>query len=208
MRRHRIVDDAGRAGRSTGDSRLGRTSRNAAIPALAVILAIGATAGLAPPARAQYIMQRYTVDGGGGTSAAGPYAVSGTAGQNDAGTLSAGSYVLAGGFWFGGSETSSVQPPATPAVFQTRIDSASPNPSRGSTAVTFSLAIPQVVRAEVFDVRGVRVRTLLDGPRPAGQYRAVWNGTDERGASVASGVYLLRFTIGNQEKLQKIALVR
>ena len=209
MRSDRSMDNASGTGRFAPVSRIRRIPRGAGFPAMAVISAFVVMAGLAPQVRAQYTMQRFTVDGGGGTSAAGPYSLSGTAGQPDAGTLSAGSYVLAGGFWFGGSATSSVQPPAvSPVIFQTRIDPVSPNPCRGSTALTFSLASPQIVRAEVFDVRGQRIRTLLDGPRPAGQYRAVWNGTDERGASMASGVYLLRFTIGNQEKLQKIALVR
>ena len=45
----------------------------------------------------------YTIDGGGGTSAAGPFAVSGTIGQPDAGSMSGGSYQLNGGFWGGAS---------------------------------------------------------------------------------------------------------
>jgi len=43
----------------------------------------------------------WTVDGGGGTSHNGPYALSGTIGQADAGELTGGSYVLVGGFWNG-----------------------------------------------------------------------------------------------------------
>ena len=41
----------------------------------------------------------WTVDGGGGASAGGGYALSGTVGQPDAGTMSGGQYTLAGGFW-------------------------------------------------------------------------------------------------------------
>ena len=44
----------------------------------------------------------WTVDGGGGVSTGGGYALSGTIGQPDAGTVSAGQYTLAGGFWNGG----------------------------------------------------------------------------------------------------------
>jgi len=43
----------------------------------------------------------WTVDGGGGTSLGGPYALSGTVGQPDAGLLSGGTYTLDGGFWSG-----------------------------------------------------------------------------------------------------------
>lgn len=176
--------------------------------ATAAVAALAMACIPAGPARAQYAMQRFTVDGGGGTSTGGTYALSGTVGQPDAGTLTGGSYVLAGGFWFGGTAISSVQPPAAPAILQTRLDPVSPNPCRGSTTVSFSLATPQVVRAEIFDVRGTRVRTILSGPRPAGVYRAVWNGADDSGKQLASGIYLLRFGIGNEEKLQKIALLR
>lgn len=44
----------------------------------------------------------WTVDGGGGTSEGGSFALSGTAGQPDAGTMSGGLYALSGGFWSGG----------------------------------------------------------------------------------------------------------
>jgi hypothetical protein len=46
-----------------------------------------------------YVLDWYTMDGGGGTSIGGVYALSGTIGQADAGMLSGGSYTLTGGFW-------------------------------------------------------------------------------------------------------------
>ena len=52
-------------------------------------------------ARAQYSIDWFTIDGGGGTSSGGSYTLSGTIGQPDAGTLSGGSYTLEGGFWPG-----------------------------------------------------------------------------------------------------------
>lgn len=52
-------------------------------------------------ARAQYAIDWFTIDGGGGTSSGGSYSLSGTIGQPDAGTLSGGSYTLEGGFWPG-----------------------------------------------------------------------------------------------------------
>jgi hypothetical protein len=56
---------------------------------------------LSAPAHAQYAIDWYTIDGGGGTSSGGNYTLSGTIGQPDAGTLSGGSYTLEGGFWPG-----------------------------------------------------------------------------------------------------------
>jgi len=48
---------------------------------------------------AGYLLNWYTVDGGGGTSGGGTYSLSGTIGQAEAGLLSGGSYTLLGGFW-------------------------------------------------------------------------------------------------------------
>lgn len=51
---------------------------------------------------ADYSISWYTIDGGGGTSSGGPYQLSGTIGQPDAGYHDGGSYELLGGFWVGG----------------------------------------------------------------------------------------------------------
>src|SRR6476659_694984 len=49
----------------------------------------------------QYSIDWFTIDGGGGTSSGGPYTLSGTIGQPDAGNLAGGNYTLIGGFWGG-----------------------------------------------------------------------------------------------------------
>ena len=49
----------------------------------------------------QYRIDWFTIDGGGGTSSGGPYTLSGTIGQPDAGRLSGGTFVIEGGFWGG-----------------------------------------------------------------------------------------------------------
>ena len=60
-----------------------------------------------------YAIDWFTIDGGGGTSTGGVYVVSGTIGQPDAGTMSGGSYSLAGGFWSG---IGLVQTPGAPTL--------------------------------------------------------------------------------------------
>ena len=54
-------------------------------------------------AGADYSIEWYTIDGGGGTSSGGPYQLSGTIGQPDAENLAGGPYEMLGGFWVGGS---------------------------------------------------------------------------------------------------------
>ena len=50
-----------------------------------------------------YDLSWWTVDGGGGAAEGGPYTLTGTAGQPDAGVLSGGTYILGGGLWGGGA---------------------------------------------------------------------------------------------------------
>jgi hypothetical protein len=79
--------------------------------------------GFAPVAFGQYSLDWRTVDGGGGTSTGGVYAVSGTIGQPDAGpVLSGGNFTLTGGFW---SLIAAVQTPGAPylTVFRTATNS-------------------------------------------------------------------------------------
>jgi hypothetical protein len=62
---------------------------------------------------AQYSIDWFTVDGGGGTTSAGLYEISGTIGQPDAGSVSAGNYVIEGGFW---TDLESVPEPGPPGL--------------------------------------------------------------------------------------------
>ena len=70
---------------------------------------------------AQYSIDWFTVDGGGGTSSVGVYEISGTIGQPDAGSVSAGDYVIEGGYW---SDLEAVPGPVAP---QLTIERVSPN---------------------------------------------------------------------------------
>ena len=63
--------------------------------------------------QAQYSIDWYSIDGGGGTSTGGVYSISGTIGQPDAGTLSGGNYTLQGGFW---AVVVAVQTPGAPTL--------------------------------------------------------------------------------------------
>ena len=70
-------------------------------------------------AQAQYALDWWTVDGGGGTSTGGVYAVSGTLGQPDAGLMSGGNFTLVGGFW---GVVAAVQTPGAPYLTVTRTE--------------------------------------------------------------------------------------
>jgi hypothetical protein len=84
-----------------------------------------------------------------------------------------------------------------------------PNPFSGRTTVRYD--IPQdglSAKIEVFDVSGRRVRVLVDGQQTAGAKSVAWDGRDERGLVVASGVYYCRMTAGDYGRSIKLLLVR
>jgi hypothetical protein len=72
------------------------------LSALVIILITGILSGAASADVLSYSLDWWTVDGGGGTSIGGDYALSGTVGQADANVLTGDEYTLSGGFWPGG----------------------------------------------------------------------------------------------------------
>ena len=83
-----------------------------------------------------------------------------------------------------------------------------PNPFNPVTALSFGVKEKGHVSLRIYDVTGRLVRTLIDDVREAGRYRAEWDGTNNRGASVASGVYFVRAVSGTMEQTRKLVIVR
>jgi hypothetical protein len=94
----------------------------------------------------------------------------------------------------------------TPPAFT--LLAASPNPFGDRTAVRWQLARAARMHAEVFDVRGRRVVTLLDAARPAGPGGIQWDGRDGSGQRVAAGVYFLRVEAVGEIRTHRLVLVR
>jgi glucose/arabinose dehydrogenase len=86
--------------------------------------------------------------------------------------------------------------------------SVSPNPFNPRTAFWFVLSAEVEVRLRLHDTRGRRVRTLVDGPLPQGPHRFEWDGRDDHGRTVASGVYLYELRAGKRTARGKLSLVR
>jgi len=83
-----------------------------------------------------------------------------------------------------------------------------PNPFNPSTTLKYDLPQQAEVRLKIFDVQGRHVRTLVNQPQPAGRYAITWDGRNERGESIASGVYLYQLRAGTFAQTRRMALVR
>jgi len=83
-----------------------------------------------------------------------------------------------------------------------------PNPFNPVTSISYDLPEQAKVKLEVFNVLGQRVRVLVDGEQPAGHLQVEWNGTDDNGAQVASGMYFYRLTTDQYNETRKMILMK
>ncbi|MHB8080039.1 MAG: S8 family serine peptidase [Candidatus Krumholzibacteriia bacterium] len=89
-----------------------------------------------------------------------------------------------------------------------RVEPATPNPFNPLTRIRFTLPAAGRVGVRVYDVAGRLVRVLVDGVLPAATHVALWNGRDDAGRAVASGVYFYRVTAGADTYTGRMALVK
>jgi len=96
--------------------------------------------------------------------------------------------------------------PAIP-VARTELSGNMPNPFNPETTIAFALKTPEHVRLEIFNVRGQVVRVLVDAALPTGHHRVVWNGRDDKGLPVSSGVYYYRMRAASYIGTRKMLLM-
>ncbi len=94
---------------------------------------------------------------------------------------------------------------AKPIAF--RLNQNYPNPFNPGTVVSYQLARDVPVRLDIFNSVGQRVRTLVDAWQAAGSYAVAWDGRDDSGASLASGVYIYRLIAGDFSASRKMVLI-
>jgi hypothetical protein len=83
-----------------------------------------------------------------------------------------------------------------------------PNPFNPSTTISFDLPTRVQTSLIIYNVSGQIVRTLISRELSAGSYRIEWDGKDNRGRPVATGVYLYRLTAGTFSESKKMMLVK
>ena len=83
-----------------------------------------------------------------------------------------------------------------------------PNPFNSETILSYFLLEPGLVRLEIFALTGQRVAVLHQGPQKAGYHRLRWDGQDNTGRSVASGMYLYRLVTDEVVLTRKLTLLR
>jgi len=83
-----------------------------------------------------------------------------------------------------------------------------PNPFNNSTTIRYRVSESTTVRLEVFDLTGQRVKTLVSDHRSPGSYEVLWDGTNEQGMSVSTGMYLTKLETGGFTEMRKMMLLK
>jgi hypothetical protein len=85
---------------------------------------------------------------------------------------------------------------------------ASPNPFNPATSVAYTLKKGGVVSVRIYSLDGRLVKTLMDGAAEAGTHEVLWDGRDNGGSPVRSGMYFVKTTSGGESAIFKLALVK
>jgi hypothetical protein len=90
----------------------------------------------------------------------------------------------------------------------TRLKGNYPNPFNPETTISFELQQPGRVALEVFNIKGQKVATLVDGFVEAGSHNIVWNGKTDQNRDAGSGIYFYRMKSGNYTSTKKMILMK
>jgi hypothetical protein len=97
----------------------------------------------------------------------------------------------------------------------TAIESNYPNPFNSSTTIIYSVAnlgpIPAQINIDIYDIQGRKVRTLINNREEMGRHTVIWDGRDDSGNELASGIYfarIMQWDVDYLSKSQKLVLVR
>ncbi|HAD83086.1 TPA: hypothetical protein DCG35_11620 [Candidatus Edwardsbacteria bacterium] len=85
---------------------------------------------------------------------------------------------------------------------------AAPNPFRNQMNLSYQIPRAGPVSITIYNISGQRVRTLVDQDMSPGYYSAGWDGRDDAGSSISSGVYFVRLASDGKALTQKILKIK
>ena len=83
-----------------------------------------------------------------------------------------------------------------------------PNPFNPITAIKYTLAQSEKVELSVYNVLGQKVKTLVNKKQNAGLHIATWDGTNEQGVRLASGIYFYKLKTPNFTRTMKMIMLK
>jgi len=83
-----------------------------------------------------------------------------------------------------------------------------PNPFKGQTSIDYQLPIRGHVKLSIYNVAGQLVKTLVDADQTSGNYSIAWDGRNDQGQTVNSGVYFYMISSGKYQAMNKMLYIR
>ncbi|MGD8781738.1 MAG: YCF48-related protein [Ignavibacteria bacterium] len=83
-----------------------------------------------------------------------------------------------------------------------------PNPFNLSTTITFYLNQPSFINLEIYNILGIKIKTLLKEYRNRGLHKVIWDGRDGNNNTVSSGIYIVRISNNINSKINKSLLIK
>ncbi|MBD3169874.1 MAG: T9SS type A sorting domain-containing protein [candidate division Zixibacteria bacterium] len=112
------------------------------------------------------------------------------------------------GMWSTSILTSVPEERTADLPYDFRIDAPYPNPFNPGAKIGFALKHSGTVKIEVINIMGQKVRTLVDKSQNAGFHTVIWDGRDNSGSGVSSGIYLFRMEFDGKSKVVKGTMVK
>jgi hypothetical protein len=83
-----------------------------------------------------------------------------------------------------------------------------PNPFNPSTTIRYSLSGPENISIRIYDVSGQLVKEINKEHNQAGEYEVIWDGSNNNGEKISSGIYFYRLSVGNYNEAKKMILIK
>ena len=90
----------------------------------------------------------------------------------------------------------------------TELEANYPNPFNPETTIRFSLKETGSVKLDIFNIKGSLVKTLIHDHKDRGHHSVIWNGIDENGSQVSSGIYFYRLMTNEYSSIKKMLLLK
>jgi hypothetical protein len=163
---------------------------------------------------AQYAITRSSIDAAGEFRTSASFRLVDACGQTAVGVVASSSYTLTAGFLSFGLEAVGISDAETGSLLPKSFALLQnfPNPFNPQTTIRFD--IPEsvgeniMVQLDIFNIRGQRIRSLVDEKRKPGSYVVHWDGRDQLGQLAGSGVYLYRVVAGKHSATKKMVIMK
>ncbi|MDP8202585.1 MAG: FlgD immunoglobulin-like domain containing protein [Candidatus Tenebribacter burtonii] len=83
-----------------------------------------------------------------------------------------------------------------------------PNPFNPETTISFSIPTDSAINLIVYNIKGQLIKSLVNEIKPIGEHTVIWDGRDDNGKPVSSGIYFYKLKTNNIEKTRKMILMK